>query len=95
MPVGVGSGRADARYKVHALLHSERLASESWGDAVRLMNSTFSWTGDLGTESRLPSVRVAVRDLLPWAFPQPDAMDAPGPDSPRDSDAFLVEPLPD
>eukprot|EP00969_Alexandrium_andersonii_P190844 8431098-Alexandrium_andersonii.AAC.1 len=88
MPVGVGSGRADLRYKVHALLHSQRLSTESWADAVCLLNSTFSWTGDLGTEARLPRVRVELADLFPWACPAPSVGGA-GDDS---LDGFAFEP---
>ncbi len=48
-PVGVGSGRGSLSRKLHALVHATRLTTSSWEDAVATMNSTFSWTGDLGT----------------------------------------------
>lgn len=54
--VAVGSGRADLRYKVHALVHSVRLVSNSWAFAVRMTNATFSVAGDMGTASLTPSV---------------------------------------
>ena len=50
VPAGVGSGCAGVRHKFHALLHSYRLTSDSWKRSVELVNSTFSSTGDSGTE---------------------------------------------
>ena len=40
VPTGTGSGGSGATNKQHALLHSERLVSASWGDAVNTYNST-------------------------------------------------------
>ena len=53
IPTAVGSGRASVPHKVKAAAHSERLQANSWGQVAVLMNSTFSRTGDLGTESRM------------------------------------------
>eukprot|EP00971_Amphidinium_carterae_P073852 1460296-Amphidinium_carterae.1 len=55
IPTGIGSGRADIRYKAHALLHSERLTQPSWAAACSALSRTFTITGDLGTESRIPT----------------------------------------
>ena len=51
VPTADGSGRAGLARKVYAALHSTRLHAGSWQAAVRAMNSSFSWTGDLGTEA--------------------------------------------
>ena len=64
LPAGVGSGRADVRYKAHALLHSERLMQPSWSQACSALSSTFSITGDLGTESRLSAVKIPLHQLF-------------------------------
>ena len=53
VPTAVGSGRASVLHKIKAAAHSERLQANSWGQVAVLMNSTFSRTGDLGTESRM------------------------------------------
>ena len=63
-PVGCGSGRCDVRYKLHGLTHSQRTQSCSWRSITRAMNSTFSFTGDMGTESRLTFCRVKLTDLF-------------------------------
>ena len=63
-PVGCGSGRCDVRYKVHGLTHSQRTQSCSWLSTTRAINSTFSYTGDMGTESRLNFCRVKLTDLF-------------------------------
>ena len=47
----IGSAKASLIRKVQALCHSQRLTTMSWEHVARLMNSTVSWTGDLGTES--------------------------------------------
>ena len=73
MFVAVGSGRADVRYKLHSLVHSERLATLSWTSAVRKVNSAFTICGDMGTESRLGFCRVRLVDLFGnWILPQHD-----------------------
>ena len=53
VPTAVGSGRASVPHKIRAVAHSQRLEVNSWGQVAVLMNSTFSLTGDLGTESRV------------------------------------------
>ena len=47
----VGSAKASVLRKVQALSHSQRLTAQGWVQTARLLNSTVSWTGDLGTES--------------------------------------------
>jgi hypothetical protein len=36
---------------MNAVLHSIRLTSNTWVDAIQTLNSTLTFTGDLGTES--------------------------------------------
>ena len=64
LPTAVGAGRAGIRHKLHSLVHGERMTSPSWPSAVTLMNSTFSITGDMGTESHICQCRVSLRDLM-------------------------------
>ncbi|CAK0800961.1 unnamed protein product, partial [Prorocentrum cordatum] len=52
MPTAVGSGRADVRYKAHAMLHGERLTAPSWRAACSLSNSMFTLTGFRVTNGR-------------------------------------------
>jgi hypothetical protein len=51
VPAAVGAGRQSLRRKIHAVAHSVRLQTKSWRDAVSLLNSTLTWTGDMGVES--------------------------------------------
>eukprot|EP00971_Amphidinium_carterae_P250454 4972136-Amphidinium_carterae.1 len=68
LPTAVGSGRASGKYKLHALLHSLRMETNSWEELIHLLHNTISITTDLGAESSLPSFPlVAVRDMFPWA----------------------------
>ena len=68
LPVAVGSGKASLRHKLHALVHLEGMTSESWKSAAALLSSTFSFTGDLGTESHITECRVRLADLIgTWA----------------------------
>ena len=60
-PAGVGSGKCSLPAKVGAVLHSTRLTSPDWRGCVRLMNTTFSWTGDLGTESHIDTYKCDAR----------------------------------
>ena len=53
VPTAVGSGRASVPHKIRTAAHSQRLEANSWAQVAVLMNSTFSLTGDLGTESRI------------------------------------------
>ena len=55
VPAGIGSGRAKLPNKVQALLHATKLTTQTWPEACRLLRETFTFTGDLGTESRLSS----------------------------------------
>ena len=78
VPVAVGSGRASTAHTLHALIHSLRLVSASWGNTCALLSSIRSWTGDMGTESgfaRLP--RFNVRRLFPWVLDQADEQSFP------------------
>ena len=63
-PVGVGSGKASVRRKVHAVVHSERLQSVSWPAAVKMVNHNMTWTGDCGTESGFWLFRSRLADLF-------------------------------
>ena len=66
-PSAVGSGRAGARYKLHSLLHSLRLESATWADAILALNSTVSITSDLGAESHIVLFpRIPFHHLFPW-----------------------------
>ena len=86
VPVAVGSGRASVPHKVRAAAHSERLSANSWAQVAVLMNSTFTRTGDLGTESRLCGFRGNLDDLIgPWILHEDGfQVDEPG---------FQFEPL--
>lgn len=67
VPAGVGSGCGSLRHKLHALLHSLRLEAPSWRAAIELLNSTVTWTGDLGTESGIVKHCESARNLVgPW-----------------------------
>ena len=50
VPAAVGSGKCSMKYKLHVVAHAERLVSPSWKDTAVKMNSTFTFTGDLGPE---------------------------------------------
>ena len=64
VPVAVGSGRSALPYKINAAAHATRLESNSWSQVAMVMNSTFSWTGDLGTESHICSWKGSLTDLF-------------------------------
>ena len=64
VPTGVASGCAGVLHKLHATAHSVRMTSSSWLVAGHLLNSTFSWTGDLGTESHFCRHRGSMRQLF-------------------------------
>ena len=63
VPTAVGSGKRDLRRVAHSLVHSVRLEASSWPAACALLNSTVSFTGDLGTESGLWRFRTLVPEL--------------------------------
>ena len=63
-PAAVGSARQALPYKIKAAAHATRLESNSWSQVAVLLNSTFSWTGDLGTESHICSWRGSLADLF-------------------------------
>ena len=72
-PVGVGSGEGSARRKIHAVVHSQRLQSQSWPSAVALMNRTCTWTGDCGTEANFWRFRSSLKELFgTWVLPAAD-----------------------
>ena len=50
-PTGTGSGFSSLRHKIQAVLHSTKLTTKTWPNAVALTNTSFSCTADLGTES--------------------------------------------
>eukprot|EP00974_Lingulodinium_polyedra_P022383 2159928-Lingulodinium_polyedra.AAC.1 len=64
VPTAVGSGRGSARRKLHAVVHSQRLESAGWPSAAKLLNSTVTWTGDLGAESRFWQMRATAPELF-------------------------------
>ena len=57
VPTVVGSGYASLSHKVHAVCHSTRLTASSWPAAAQLLNSTVTWTTDLGVEARFATFR--------------------------------------
>ena len=98
-PTAVGSGKSSLRRKVHALLHAARLVSDSWQSAVALMNSTVSFTGDMGVESLLAGFVEDARSLMGDWIVEADADEGRDPDdAPElgpDSDVeFAIEPEP-
>ena len=74
LPAAVGAGRASMAHKLHCLAHSERMTTTSWAKAVDLVNSTFSYTGDMGTEIHISNCRVTLNNLMGWAQ---DGTDSP------------------
>lgn len=64
VPTGLGSGRSSVKHKVHALCHSVRLTCTTWEEVAQLLNSTVTWTGDLGTESRINLYRGNLRSMF-------------------------------
>ena len=64
VPTAVGSGKRSLRRIAHSLVHSVRLEASSWPAACDLLNSTVSFTGDLGTESGLWRFRSLVPELF-------------------------------
>lgn len=79
-PAVVGSGRAGLTRKVRAVLHSLRLCSPSWQAAIRVLNSSFSWTGDLGTEAGFWQFRKHSRQIYgDWIVEDDLARGAPAP----------------
>ncbi len=86
MPTAIGSGRCDIRYKAHALIHGERLQQKSWKSALAALHGTFTYTCDLGTESRLNAVRCKLSDLFGAWVHEPNTVDV------ADDAAFNVEP---
>ena len=76
VPAAVGSGRSSLRRKVHAIAHAQRLTTQGWPSATSLLNATVSFTGDLGTEARIPNYCAPLASLFgEWVI-----------DAPRDSD---------
>ena len=51
VPTAVGSGKMSLRHKMSAVTHSCRLQLNSWSETAAWITQTFSWTGDMGTES--------------------------------------------
>ena len=87
----VGSGRADLPHKLHATVHSKRLATMSWREAATMMNCSVTFVGDLGTESRYSRSASHIRDMFgPWALADDAAKADGGMES--DNDEFVFEP---
>lgn len=92
-PVAVGSGRCSMLHKLHAVAHSERLHSPSWLATVQLLNSTWSFVGDLGTESMFTQFRGSLKELFgDWIAedgnPEPPQPEPPEPE--QDEFDFVV-----
>ena len=69
-PTALGSGRASLRHKMAAVAHSCRLQLNRWIEVPTWLNSTFSWTGDLGVESGVMQFYDDLRGLLgDWIDP--------------------------
>ncbi len=67
VPCAVGSGRASVAHKVHAVFHSLRLVTNTLAEAVQALNSTLTFTGDLGTESQFCKFHRDARQFYgPW-----------------------------
>jgi hypothetical protein len=64
LPTALGSGRANIIAKCHCLAHACRLMTPSWKACAAYLNSSVSFTGDLGVESHLPQVQVDLRSLF-------------------------------
>ena len=78
-PGATGSGASGVWHKAHVVCHTTRLTAPSWEASAKLMNATFTWCGDLGTESGFTNVKVDLRRLFgawitkrgsPWAPPK-------------------------
>jgi hypothetical protein len=75
------------------LVHSQRITSKSWTSAVELLRSSFTWTGDLGTESFISTCHINIKHLFGEWIQQADEdtrTREEGGDSDADSDC--VEP---
>ena len=51
VPIAIGSGRCSMKYRVHAIVHGEKLVQKTWRGAAQSINATFTWTGDLGEKT--------------------------------------------
>ena len=69
VPASVGSGRSSMRHKMHATCHSERLQQPDWEHVARSINSTFSWTADLGEVTLTEFKHNLVHLFGPWVMP--------------------------
>jgi hypothetical protein len=104
VPTAVGSGKMSVKRKLHAVTHSERLHCPSWKSTVASLNSTFTWTGDLGTESGMRQFKGRVQMLFgDWVTLEDNRMVAPSDiqqpefdfeddDAPASDGAFEFEP---
>ena len=72
-PVCLGSGRADAAHKLHALMHSLRLTCSSWQQVASVTNSIGVWVTDFGVEAVLSRVpQFSVVEVFPWIANEAD-----------------------
>jgi hypothetical protein len=91
VPTTIGSGRASLAAKLHCLVHSCKLTSRTWRDCATLINSTCSWTGDLGTESGVVKATSSLPLLFgDWVLAEKGAGEVAGNDERADF-AFQVE----
>ena len=75
-PVSVGSKRASAWHKMHALGHALFMLLGSWQNVCTLLRRVRSWTCGMGTERVLArSPKVHVSKLFSWAGQPPAELD--------------------
>ena len=101
VPTSVGSAKATVAHKAKAMLHSERLSSRSWSEALQKTNASFSRTGDLGAERALSGFRASLPDMFgewirsftpnPSGFQVQDMQQAPQPHQPPSSEGLDLQ----
>ena len=88
VPTALGSGWAAMPYVIRALMHSRRFGCNSWLLAVKALNLTLFWVGDLG-ESTIAEFRADARRLFgDWI----DDASAQAPAPPADASVPVDEP---
>jgi len=69
VPTGTGSGKSGLVHKVHAVAHAEKFVNKSWPSTVKMLNSSFTWTGDQSTEKGFPKAKCKIPELFgPWTI---------------------------
>lgn len=91
MPTVVGSGRASLAAKLHCLTHACKMTAKSWRACAAMINSTITWTGDLGTEAGIVEARADLTQLFgQWIVEEDAALNAPVPDA-EDAGEFAFQ----